>query len=105
MLGKNLDSDQEVKGELRVNEQMFYYVLDLLRGGGILFFFVFRGLFCCLVLLFICNLLKQVFSVVYKEDFGQYYCIVFNDVGLVRCEEQELEVCELFFEKILFGDW
>lgn len=44
-----------------------------------------------------------VFIVVYKDDFGQYYCIVFNDVGLVRCEEQEMEVYDLNIGGIIGG--
>lgn len=105
MSGKNLDSDQEAKGEPRANEQMFHHVLDSPRRGGTLSSPVPRGPFCCLVSLFTCNLLKQVFSAVHKEDSGQYYCIASNDAGSARCEEQELEVCELLFEKISSGDW
>ncbi|XP_027976603.1 junctional adhesion molecule C isoform X2 [Eumetopias jubatus] len=46
-----------------------------------------------------------VFNAVHKEDSGQYYCIASNDAGSARCEEQEMEVCELLFENISSEDW
>lgn len=58
-----------------------------------------------MVSLFTCHFLKQVFSAVHKEDSGQYYCIASNDAGSARCEEQEMEVCKLLFEKISLQNW
>lgn len=48
--------------------------------------------------------LGQVFSAVHKEDSGQYYCIASNDAGSARCEEQEMEVCELLSEEVSSAD-
>ena len=58
-----------------------------------------------MVSLFPCGFLEQDFSAVHKEDSGRYYCIASNDAGSAKCEEQEMEVCELLSEKIASEDW
>lgn len=44
----------------------------------------------------------QVFHAVHKGDTGHYYCIATNEAGFAKCEEQEMEVCESPYLRLIY---